>query len=302
MAPKIHVVPSRFVIEEAVRAAGGELADLTEADALVWLGDADTFPQLPDTVRWVQLPFAGIEPYLTAGIVDEARTWTNAAGFYADQVAEHALTLLLAGLRQLPASLAARSWDIPGIDPKVRYLRGSTVAIVGAGGIGESLIAMLTAFGVQSIAVTRSGRDVPGAARSLPFTEVDAAIEAADHVVIAAPSTPETRRMFDSQRLALLGSQGWLINVARGDLVDTDALLTAVREGVIAGASLDVTEPEPLPDGHPLWDEPNVIVTPHVANPRSGLVHDLAPWVTENVRRFAAGEELVSVVPAGRGY
>ncbi|GAC67014.1 D-isomer specific 2-hydroxyacid dehydrogenase family protein [Gordonia soli] len=286
---------------EAVRAAGGAITGLADARALVWVGGGTDFPALPDTVEWVALKTAGIEEFVTAGVIDDKRLWTNASGFYADNVAEHALALLLAGLRQINTSVL-RHWDKERIDASVRSLHGSTVTIIGAGGIATSLIPRLDAAGAKVIAVNRSGREVPGAALTLPSARMAEVWTATDHVVLAAPSTPETRHLINGDTLAALPEHAWIVNVARGPLIDQAALITALREGQIAGAALDVTDPEPPDPDDEIWSLPNVIITPHVANPASGLTRTMAPWLAENVRRFRAGEQMLSVVAAGRDY
>lgn len=288
-------------IARAVSAAGGTLVDLDDAEVLVWLGGHDDFPALPDAVRWVALRLAGIEAFIDAGIVDDRRVWTNASGFYAENVAEHALALLLAGLRRVPDAVRD-GWDKDAIDTAVRSLHGSTVGILGAGGIGRSLIPRLRACGAQVVAVNHSGRPVDGAMRTLPADRLDEVWSQVDHVVIAAPSTEQTRHMVDADALAALPSHAWVVNVARGTLVDQDALVDAVRSGRIAGAALDVTEPEPPSPDDPILHDPRIIVTPHVANPSSGLTRTLAPWVAENLRRFRSGEELLSTVRPGSRY
>ncbi len=288
-------------IARAVSAAGGTLVDLDDAEVLVWLGGHDDFPALPDAVRWVALRLAGIEAFIDAGIVDDRRVWTNASGFYAENVAEHALALLLAGLRRVPDAVRD-GWDKDAIDTAVRSLHGSTVGILGAGGIGRSLIPRLRACGAQVVAVNHSGRPVDGAMRTLPADRLDEVWSQVDHVVIAAPSTEQTRHMVDADALAALPSHAWVVNVARGTLVDQDALVDAVRSGRIAGAALDVTEPEPPSPDDPILHDPRFIVTPHVANPSSGLTRTLAPWVAENLRRFRSGEELLSTVRPGSRY
>lgn len=282
-------------IAAAVTAAGGRLVDLDDAEVLVWLGGHDDFPALPDAVRWVALRLAGIEAFIDAGIVDDRRVWTNASGFYAENVAEHALALLLAGLRRIPDAVRD-GWDKDVIDTGVRSLHGSTVGIVGAGGIGRSLIPRLRACGAQVIAVNLSGRPVDGALRTVPADRLSEVWSQVDHVVIAAPSTAQTRHVVDADALAALPSHAWVVNVARGTLVDQSALLDAVRSGGIAGAALDVTEPEPPSPDDPILHDPRIIVTPHVANPSSGLTRTLAPWIAENLRRFRSGEELLSTV------
>ncbi len=285
----------------AVEGAGGTIVGLDEARVLVWIGPPAEFPELPDAVEWVALKTAGIEDFLDAGLLDNRRVWTNAAGFYAENVAEHALALLLAGLRQINTAVA-RHWDKERIDTSVRSLHGSTVAIVGAGGIGASLGPRLKACGARVVAVNRSGRDVPGADEVRRSSELDSVWSSVDHVVLAAPSTAKTRHMINAETLAALPNHAWVVNIARGPLVDEAALYRALVDGEIAGAALDVTDPEPPAEDHPLWSLPNVIITPHVANPASGLTREMAPWLAENVRRFAAGEELISVVTPGRDY
>ncbi|MEH3154217.1 MAG: D-isomer specific 2-hydroxyacid dehydrogenase family protein [Gordonia paraffinivorans] len=288
-------------VAAAVSGAGGRLVDLDDAEVLVWLGGHEDFPTLPDSVRWVALKLAGIEAFIDAGIVDDQRVWTNAAGFYAENVAEHALALLLAGLRRIPDSVR-NGWDKDAIDTAVRSLHGSTVGIVGAGGIARSLIPRLRACGAQVVAVNRSGRPVDGAIRTLPADRIAEVWGQVDHVVIAAPSTSETRHMVDARALEALPGHAWVVNVARGTLVDQDALLEAVRSGAIAGAALDVTDPEPPEPDDPILHDPRIIVTPHVANPSSGLTRTLAPWVAENLRRFRAGEDLLSTVRSDSRY
>ena len=292
MPPALHVAPEPDrAIEEAVTAAGGRVAELDQAEALVWL-DSESFPdELPDQVRWVQLPSAGVERWL--GRIDRERVWTSAAGAYGRPVAEHALMLMLAGARRLADCARATSWQRPPLVP----LDGATVAIVGAGGIGRALIELLEPLRAEVLAVTRRGRD-----GTIPVDRLGEVWPRAHHVVIAAPATGATRHLVGAEELAAMREDAWLVNVARGSLVDTDALVAALAAGEIAGAALDVTDPEPLPDGHPLWHEPRALITPHVANPDATLRRYLAEFVRENVARFAAGEELLSRIDLDAGY
>jgi phosphoglycerate dehydrogenase-like enzyme len=294
MQPVVHVAPeSDRAIEEAITAAGGRIGPLAEADALVWLdSNPDSLPvEIPDRIRWAQLPSAGVENWLAE--IDDKRVWTSAAGAYGLPVAEHALALMLAGTRQLADCARAQTWTAPPARP----LDGSTVAIVGAGGIGRALIALLEPLDVEVLAVTRRGRD-----GTLPADRLGEVLPAADHVVIAAPATAGTRHLIGAAELDAMREDAWLVNVARGSLVDTDALVAALAAGSIGGAALDVTDPEPLPDGHPLWSEPRALITPHVANPPATLRRYLARHVGENVRRFAGDEELLAVIDADAGY
>jgi phosphoglycerate dehydrogenase-like enzyme len=298
--PAVHVGPEATEgLLQAVRDGGGEPAPLEAADAVVWAEGPDTFPDaLPDRVRWVQLPSAGVERWFASGRLDDARTWTSAAGAYGAGVAEHALTLLLALLHRVPDAVRARSWGAP---EGVR-LTGRTVAVVGAGGIGRELIRLMAPHRPEVLAVTRRGLPVDGAARTLPADRVAEVWPLAEAVVLAAPATDATRHLVGAEALAALPDHAVLVNIARGSLVDTDALVAALHEGRLAGAGLDVTDPEPLPDGHPLWDEPNAIITPHVANPPAVDVEDLNVRVRENVARFAAGEELIAPIDLEAGY
>jgi len=294
MEPVVHVAPeSERAIEEAVTAAGGQIGPLEEAAALVWLdSNPNSFPAaLPDGVRWVQLPSAGVESWL--GRIDRERVWTSAAGAYGLPVAEHALALMLAGARRLPDCARADTWT----KPPARPLDGSTVAIVGAGGIGRALIALLEPLDVEVLALTRRGRD-----GTLPAARLPEVLPVAHHVVIAAPATPDTRHIIGAAELTAMRDDAWLVNVARGTLVDTDALVAALAAGSIAGAALDVTDPEPLPDGHPLWSEPRALITPHIVNPDATLRRYLARHVQENVTRFANGEPLLSQINLEAGY
>ena len=286
---------------EAVARAGGVVTGIDDARVLVWIGAAQDFPTLPDHIEWVALKTAGIEEFVEAGVIDDRRIWTNASGFYAENVAEHALSLLLSGIRQINTSILL-GWDKDGIDPHVRSLHGSTVAIIGAGGIGVSLTQRLTACDARVIAVNRSGRPVPGADVTYPSSELDKVWAATDHVVLAAPSTPETRHTINDETLAALPSHAWIVNIARGPLIDQQALYRALVAGEIAGAALDVTDPEPPDSDDPLFYLPNVIVTPHIANPTSGLTRTMAPFLAENIRRFADGEQMLSVVDPHSDY
>jgi D-3-phosphoglycerate dehydrogenase len=291
-------------VEAVLRRAGAEIGDAESADALVWLdSNPATFPQrLAPSVRWVQLPSAGIEAWFGADRLDAERVWTTAAGAYADAVAEHALALLLAGVHRLPDCIRARSWERAAIDPLVGTIRSKLVAIVGAGGIGRALIVQLRALGADVIAVTRSGTPVEGAVRTLPIDRASEVWALADHVVIAAPATPETLHLVGRTELEQMKETAWLVNIARGSLIDTEALTAALAAGSIAGAALDVTDPEPLPDGHPLWDEPRAIITPHIANPRSMLREALLRRIEDNATRFLGGRPLLATVDLVHGY
>ena len=303
--PRIHIAGDRPDLEQAVRDGGGEPAPLDGAAGVVSLtGEPAELPALPDSVRWVQLPSAGVEQWIRSGALSDGRVWTSATGSFGLAVAEHALALILAADKALHSFARERSWTDDGRH-QVRSLAGATVLIVGAGGIGRALIGLLEPFGAEVIAVTRRGREISEPARparTLPADRLPEVWGEARHVVVAAPATDGTRHLVGARELAAMREDAWLVNVARGSLVDTDALVEALRSGSIAGAALDVTDPEPLPDGHPLWELPNVLITPHVATPPSAERTAFAARVRENVRRLAAGEELEGLIDPDGGY
>ena len=289
---------------EAIRRGGGEPAGLGEnPTGLVWT-DAGAVAELRGVLRahpgisWVQLPMAGIERVAEAGVLDHQRQWTSAKGAYAEPVAEHALALLLAGLRYLPQRARAHSWG----QPAAQTLFDQPVTIVGGGGITIALLRLLEPFRTQVTVVRRRDKPVAGAVRTVPPSDLHQALAAARGVVLTLALTPESRGMIGPKELETMDQQAWLVNVARGALVDTAALVGALRSDQIGGAALDVTDPEPLPAGHPLWDLPNCLITPHTADTEQMTEPLLAARITENVRRLAAGDELEGRVDPDLGY
>ena len=300
-APGIFVGPERDpLLEQAVLSGGGRLVAANEAVGIVYRGSdepAEIAEMITATTRWIQLPHAGTERWTAAGLVTTEPVWTSAAGAYGPQVAEHALALMLLAARGLHRAARARNWDpVPG-----RVFAGATVALVGFGGIGRCLLPLLAAFDCRVLAVTNSG-PVAGAERTVPRTAYREVLPESDYVVLLAALTPQSRGMVGSPELATMRDDAWLINVGRGGLVMTDDLVEALRAEQIGGAALDVTDPEPLPDGHPLWTLPNAVITPHVANPPAAHDAALAERVTENTRRLARGEPLLAVIDPIDGF
>lgn len=304
MVPRVAVAPTdKDGLAADIEAAGGTIASPEEANAVVWV-DPSRPEELGDLLdrspaRWVQLPFAGIEGFFDAGVIDDEHTWTCAKGIYGHSTAEHALTLTLAGARRLDEYARAVSWSHAGGE---RLLRTSTVVIVGTGGIGKALTGMLAPLGPRIVAVNRSGRPMDGADRTVTMDDLVAVVEDADFVVLAPALTPQTRGMIDREVFAAMRDGAWVVNVGRGPLIVTDDLVAALESGSIGGAALDVTDPEPLPAGHPLWRLPNALVTPHVANTWDMALPELRALVRRNVARFAGGEALEGLVDATAGY
>jgi phosphoglycerate dehydrogenase-like enzyme len=294
---------ARGWLAEAIVAGGAEMVAPSEAEGLVW-----ALPAAPDEltatlaanpgVRWVQLPWAGIEPYVATVAAHPDLTWTCGKAVYAEPVAELALTLLLAGFRGLGTYGRASSWGLP----QGRNLLGARVVVLGGGGIAESFLRLLAPFGCDTTVVRRTEAPVDGAARVVTFEHLDEVIHGADALVLALALTPETRHVLDRRRLDLLAPHAWVVNVARGAHIATDDLVAALEDGTIGGAGLDVVDPEPLPDRHPLWSFPNVLITPHVGNTPEMAVPLLSARITENVRRWVAGESLLGPVDPAAGY
>ncbi|MGH9119133.1 MAG: D-isomer specific 2-hydroxyacid dehydrogenase family protein [Acidimicrobiales bacterium] len=286
---------------DAVRAGGGEVVPVAQAEALVWTETSEPAALnrlLRDNagIRWVQLPWAGIEPYL--GVLDHDRVWTNGKGVYAEPVAEHALALLLAGFRGIVTYARRDHWS----EQQGTNLTGAKVVVLGGGGITVSLLRLLEPFEADVTVVRRKVEPLPGATRVVARDDLDDAVTGADGVVVALALTPETRGIIARPQLERMSPRGWLVNVARGQHVVTDDLVAVLRDEAIGGVALDVTDPEPLPSDHPLWTMPNALITPHVGNTMEMAVPLLTRRIAENVRRFAAGEDLIGVVDPDLGY
>jgi phosphoglycerate dehydrogenase-like enzyme len=279
-----------------VRAGGGHVVPLADAEALVWMAPRDPdalarhLAEGDETLRWVQLPFAGIEQFVH--LVDTERSWTCGKGVYAEPVAELALGLILAGLRNLGPYARTTSWQRPA----GRNLQGANVTILGGGGITESLLRLLAPFDCRTTVVRNRATDMEGADEVLTADRYVDALPGADVVVLALALTPETEGMMSYSEFEQMERHAWLVNVARGRHVVTDDLVAALGDGVIGGAALDVTDPEPLPEGHPLWSLPNCIITPHAGSTWSMSMPLLSERIAANVKRFRQGDELLGGV------
>jgi phosphoglycerate dehydrogenase-like enzyme len=289
---------------DAIRRGGGEPVRLDQGPlGLVWT-DPGAVEELRDVLRahpeisWVQLPMAGVELMADAGVLDPRRQWTSAKGAYAEPVAEHALALLLAGLRHLPERARARSWGKPaGLS-----LFDQPLTVVGGGGIAIALVRLLEPFRARVTIVRRRAEPVAGTVRTVTVPRLHEALAGARAVVLTLALTPQTRGLIGRKELEAMDRRAWLVNVARGALVDTEALVEALRSRQIGGAALDVTDPEPLPAGHPLWDLPSCLITPHTADTEEMTQPLLAGRIAENVQRLATGRELAGRVDPDLGY
>ena len=286
---------------EAIRAGGGQITDLADAEALVW-GAAKDPLTLASTLehghhlKWVQLPYAGVEAFLH--LIDDERIWTCGNGVYAEPVGELVVGLAIAGMRGVSHYARARGWTAP----RGTNLQGARVTILGGGGITEVLLRLLAPFDCHVTVVRNHAVEMAGADDVLEADRLHDALPGSDLVVLALALTQDTEGIISSTELSLLEPHSWLVNVSRGKHVVTDDLVEALRAGTIGGAALDVTDPEPLPDDHPLWALPNCIITPHIGNTPDMAEPLLATRITENVRRYAKGEELIGLVDLDLGY
>jgi len=293
--------PVAAVVAEAVVAAGGELVAPEAAEALIWTDAFDArglsglLAGLPG-VRWVQLPFAGVDRF--AGLFADGRTWTSTKGAYSEPVAEHALALGLAGLRQLPRRARARAWG----GQAGSLLGGSRVTVVGGGGITEAFLRLLAPFDVQATVVRRHAAPMAGAAHVVGPEGLHEALVGARLVVLALALTAETTGIIGAAELDRMAGNAWLVNVARGAHVVTADLVDALRAESIGGAALDVTDPEPLPAGHPLWGLDNCLITPHTANTWEMAEPLFAARIRTNVDRYQRDEPLLGLVDPELGY
>lgn len=252
-------------------------------------------------ITWVQLPFAGVETFLPVAQKYPNVTFTSAKGSYAPPVAEHALALTLALLRHLPDRIRATTWG----SSYGTTLNGANVVIVGGGGIGQELVRLFSTWDTNITVVRRSTEPVPGADRTVTADQLDNVLPVADVVVLAAAATPETERMFTATQFELMDDHAVLVNIARGSLIDTDDLVAALADHKLRGVGLDVTDPEPLPDGHPLWAEPNCIITPHTADTPEMVIPLLDERIVRNLNSLADGKSpdtLEGLVDVQAGY
>jgi len=255
------------------------------------------------TVRWMHFISAGREGYEELGWPPGVVV-SYAGGGVAPVVAEHAMALLLAMARRVPDLVATvmpqRRFDRTLVAPKARSLEGATLAIVGYGHIGRELARRARAFDMRIVTASRTPVVDEFVDEALPLARLHAALAQADAVAVAIALTPETTRLLGAAEFAACKPGALLVNVARGPVVDTAALRDALGRGQLGGAALDVTDPEPLPPDDPLWDCPNLLISPHYAgsgSPRS--LERLARGVAENLVRLQAGEPLRHVVSAG---
>ena len=300
----VAIEPKSFPeYEKALELGGAKLSPMgSDVRGLIWtdysspgaLGELiDRNPQL----EWVQLPFAGVDAF--AKQLDKNVLFTSAKGAYREPVAEHALMLALALGRKLPVRIKASSWG----KREAFSFYDSKVLLIGAGGISDELTRLLAPFRAE-ITVVRNNADLPfaGAKKVAGLEKLDSLIPEADLVIVTCALTEQTRGLINYQRLSLFKPTAYLVNVARGPIVVSDDLIRALDNGLLAGSGLDVTDPEPLPDGHAFFGRDDLILTPHTADTKEIVTRLFATRIEQNVKAFLGNGAWVGEVSPSLGY
>jgi phosphoglycerate dehydrogenase-like enzyme len=300
----VAIEPKSFPeYEKALELGGAKLSPLgPDVRGLIWtdysspeaLGELiDINPQL----EWVQLPFAGVDAF--AEQLDKNVLFTSAKGAYREPVAEHALMLALALGRKLPIRIKASSWG----KREAFSFYDSKVLLIGAGGISDELTKLLVPFRAE-ITVVRNNAELPfsGAKKVAGLEKLDSLIPEADLVIVTCALTEKTRGLINYQRLSFFKPTAYLVNVARGPIVVSDDLIRALDDGLLAGAGLDVTDPEPLPDGHGFFGRDDLILTPHTADTKEIVTRLFATRIEQNVKAFLGNRAWVGEVSSSLGY
>ncbi|MCE9592741.1 MAG: D-2-hydroxyacid dehydrogenase [Planctomycetes bacterium] len=293
------------------------LANLSREEALKRAAEADgcdarfvssEFLSAAKKLRYVQAMSAGVDRYLGLDAL-KARSeivFCNLRGVHGPAIADHVFAMLLALSRDLPSSWRAQRegrWNREGGEHEPFALAGRTLCVVGLGGIGTEVARRAKGFEMRVVATRRSGTDAPAFVDRVELADkLFELLPESDVVVLCVPLTPETEHLFDARAFAAMKPGAILINIARGKVCDTAALIDALKSKHLGGACLDVTDPEPLPADHELWQLDNVLITPHVAA-QAALTQERADALfAENLRRFAKGEPLLNVVDWTAGY
>lgn len=278
----------------------GEVTEEQVQQAEIILGNVPPeMIQKSQRLLWLHLNSAGYDPYVKEGILGSHTILTTSSGAYGKAVSEHMFAMLLALMKKLHRYRDDQKQHIWGEEGEVVSIGDAVILILGAGDIGKHFAKQAHALGAYVIGVKRSLEECPPCMDELHVNkELKELLPRADAVVSFLPSTNESRGLFNKELFALMKKGSYFVNGGRGDLVCTEDLCDALESGHLAGAALDVTDPEPLPKDHRLWDVPNAFITPHV----SGFYHlpetlrNVVAICTENVRRYHAGEPLRNVV------
>ncbi|MBI4906183.1 MAG: D-2-hydroxyacid dehydrogenase [Acidobacteria bacterium] len=279
------------------------LTEAADADAILGEINPELF-RAAKKLKWVHIYSAGVERHCFDSFINSNVTLTNGKIIQGPEIADHAFALLLALTRNITKAVSERPKEewAKG-EWKAIELRGKTAVIIGVGGIGSQIATRAAAFGMTVIGV--DPKDIPfhpAISQVVTPDRLDTVIPKADVVFISAPHTPQSEKMMGARQFELMKKGAYFVAVSRGKLYDTNALVKALDSKHISGAGLDVTDPEPLPKGHPLWKFDNAIITPHIATVSDGVGARYHELVIDNVVRFSKGEPLRNVVDKVKGY
>lgn len=308
-APEEHVEELRrnFPEVEITTVEPDELTDALEtADAVVAWRVPEEAIQNARNLKWIHRGAAGVEDLITPSLRDSDIILTNSSGVHATNIAEHVLACMLAFARRLPKLLTMQRdhrWEGRKVIG-VFELTGQKVLLVGLGEIGQAVATRANALGMDTIGVRRNPNLTrpDGVDTMMSIDRLHEALSGAHHVVNSLPFTRTTKGMFDEAAFEAMRDGAYFYNVGRGRTVDTQALVRALERGKLAGAGLDVTDPEPLPEDSPLWDMPNVIITGHTAGKTPNMWPRVFKLVENNLRRYEAGDPMINVVDLESGY
>lgn len=260
--------------------------------------ELDNYPNL----RWIQMMSAGVDNLPLAELAKRGITVTNARGAHQVQMTEHIMWSLLTLFRQAHIYIRQQEKKIWNSGVKLEELYGKTVCIVGAGKIGEAVAEKCRDFGMTVVGISRSGANHPAYDRVGSLPELDAFLGMSDAVVVLLPLTAETERFFNAQRFAAMKRGSYFINVARGPVVDEEALVEALTSGQVGAAALDVFVKEPLPEDSPFWSLPNVVLTPHIGGRSPHYSRRTFEVFLENLRVYPDRQQMINVIDLARGY
>lgn len=319
---KLSRVSSALVVTQRDARTADDIADIVGEVEVIYTWQAIPLPENAPNLRWVQLHSAGADAILQHPLYTQSDvTFTTANGIHAVPLAEYVMAQILAFAHHLPRMFedkASSTWTKGRWNRYVpSELYGATLGIVGYGSIGRHIARLAQAFGMRVLAIKRDVRHladgryvVPGIGdpegelpdRIYPPQALQSFLAECDYVVLTVPLTSQTRHLVDAAALATMKPTAVLINIARGDVVDEQALVAALEQEKIGGAALDVFAEEPLPEEHPLWKLPNVIISPHVGGFTPHYDDRATDIFAENLRRYVAGETLLNIVNRDREY
>lgn len=281
-----------------------ELFELVASSDVLYGWPNDSVIAEAHQLRWLHLLGAGADGFDLEPVARRGVMVTNSRGVAAPNIAEHVLSMMLSFARALPVLAQAQRQQVwtKGHTLEVFELDGQTLGIIGLGAIGQALAAKASALGMKVYGVNRRGTPVPGVDRVWRVDELPKLAAEAHHVVACLPGTPETEGLIDARIFAAMKSGSYFYNVGRGKTAVGDDLLQALEQGTLAGAGLDVVDPEPLPSGHPLWTHPRVMITSHTAGNTSRYWERGLALFEHNLKLYCEGKPLVNMVDVERGY